>query len=636
MSASPLKPLALVAAIAGVVLFTNLGGPRLWDRDEPRNAGCAREMLARGDWVVPTFNGELRTHKPVLLYWGMMSAYRVLGVSEFAARLPSALAAMATVVCTFLIGRRLFGSNAGTWSAIALATSLLFVMSGRAATPDAVLIACTTLAMTVYVFGAFPRDIAAAETVGAPSRNEHWFPRRTWTVVAMNAAMGMAVLAKGPVGFLLPCAVSGLFLLFMRLPASHVPAMTFVQSVRGWLRPYGPRHFLATLWSMRPLTLIAVVVLVAGPWYWAVGAATEGQFLREFLLEHNVHRATSAMDGHAGNVFYYPVAILVGFFPWSVFTIPIVLDLRRHWRADPVRHPARSFALCWIGVYVVSFSIARTKLPSYVTPCFPALALLAGDYLSRWEHRAYSGRWLQVGFACFAVIGLVMCTAIPVAAHRFLPGEEWLGMIGLVPLMGGGACLWLASRHQASGSRTAFAASAVVLATLSFAFVVQRVDNHQQSHVLLNAIRTRAEQPRIASYYLLEPSWVFYSGRTISEFPRSDAAHGTEPNIPSNPAEQLVTFLEESPSNFVITRQTHARELESMLPPGVVVLAEADRFLSSQRLVVLGHSNQRSIEKPTAVVQQASAWSTRGSGSSTHGRNADKPETPAELKGFRF
>ena len=445
--------LTLPGLVAAIVLFTNLGGPRLWDRDEPRNAGCAREMLARGDWVVPTFNGELRTHKPVLLYWGMMSAYQLLGVNEFAARLPSALAAMVTVVCTFLIGSRLFGANAGMWSAIALATSLLFVMSGRAATPDAVLIACTTLAMTIYVFGAVPREAAAAEAVHAASRTKHWFPQRWWTVVAMYAAMGMAVLAKGPVGFLLPCAVIGLFLLFMRRPASDSPATTFAQRVRRWLRPLGPRHFLATLWSMRPLTLIAVVVLVAGPWYWAVGAATGGQFLREFLLEHNVHRATSAMEGHAGNVFFYPVAILVGFFPWSVFTVPIVLDLRQHWRADPVRHPARLFAVCWIAVYVVSFSIARTKLPSYVTPCFPALALLAGDYLSRWEHRAYSGRWLRVGFACYAVIGLVMCTAVPVAAHRFLPGEEWLGFVGLVPLIGGGACLWARVSNAIPGKR---------------------------------------------------------------------------------------------------------------------------------------------------------------------------------------
>src|SRR5947209_822738 len=100
--------MAFVAAIAAFVVLTNLGGPRLWDRDEPRNAGCAWEMLERHDWVVPRFNAELRTHKPVLLYWGIMSAYFIFGINEFAARLPSALCAIGTVLCTYRMGRRLF------------------------------------------------------------------------------------------------------------------------------------------------------------------------------------------------------------------------------------------------------------------------------------------------------------------------------------------------------------------------------------------------------------------------------------------------------------------------------------------------------------------------------------------------
>src|SRR6056300_67173 len=99
--------LAAISLIAGVVMFTNLGGPKLWDRDEPRNAGCAKEMLERGDWVTPVFNGELRSHKPVLLYWFMISAYQVFGVNEFSARLWSAIFALGTCYCTYGIGRRL-------------------------------------------------------------------------------------------------------------------------------------------------------------------------------------------------------------------------------------------------------------------------------------------------------------------------------------------------------------------------------------------------------------------------------------------------------------------------------------------------------------------------------------------------
>src|SRR6186997_2131930 len=91
----------LLAAIAGIVFLFHLGGARLWDEDEPKNAQCAREMLARGDWIVPTFNQELRTDKPVLLYWLMMPAYLLLGVNELAARLPSALLAIGTTLLTY-------------------------------------------------------------------------------------------------------------------------------------------------------------------------------------------------------------------------------------------------------------------------------------------------------------------------------------------------------------------------------------------------------------------------------------------------------------------------------------------------------------------------------------------------------
>src|SRR5688500_10820068 len=157
-----MKHWLIAAAVASVVMLTNLGGPRLWDRDEPRNAGCAREMLASGDWIVPTFNAQLRTHKPVLLYWCIMVSYAVLGIGEFSARLPSALFAIGSVLATYVLARRLFSPQAALWSAIVLATSLMFGVAGRAATPDAALIFFATLATAVYVMGTFqPRGEGA-------------------------------------------------------------------------------------------------------------------------------------------------------------------------------------------------------------------------------------------------------------------------------------------------------------------------------------------------------------------------------------------------------------------------------------------------------------------------------------------
>jgi 4-amino-4-deoxy-L-arabinose transferase-like glycosyltransferase len=371
------------------------------------------------------------------------------------------------------------------------------------------------------------------------------------------------------------------------------------------LRPFGPRHFLTTLWSMRPLTLIAIVTAVALPWYLAVGVATQGVFLRGFLLEHNLQRATSVMEGHSGNVLFYPAAILIGFFPWSIFAVPLVLDLRTQLRSGPA-HPGIVLATCWIAVYLVCFSVARTKLPTYITPCFPALAVLTGNYVSRWSRAATAGQWLRIGLGCYALVGAAFTVAMPLVARRYLPGEEWLGLIGLVPLCAGGLCLWLATRQRLLRTAAVFASSAVALTTLIFTVGAQRVDGHQQSGVLLQAIHSSAVDPRIASYEILEPSWVFYSGQSITALPRTPSGAGAV----ASPAEQVVQFLQTEPEGFVIMRLEQARALEAVLPPGVVVLAEADRFLSTQRLVVLGRpagpagDNPRPFPRHAAVLHQ--------------------------------
>jgi len=284
---------AVILAVSSSVLFTNLGGPRLWDRDEPRNAGCAQEMLQRGDWVVPFFNAELRAHKPVLLYWLMMSAYQVLGVTEFAARFWSAVLGVGTVFLTYGIGRRLFDAHVGLWAALILATSLMFGVAGRAATPDSPLIFFATAALLVYVLAAFPGDSADLPHRSQATQSD--LARRTecsefplvkppgpgvsnrWVAVAIYGLMGLAVLAKGPVGAVLPTAVIGMFLLIMRL--SDVAQGPARPAWQRWLvrclRPFAPQHFFGTCWQMRPLTAIAVILAVAAPWYiWVAGGRT--------------------------------------------------------------------------------------------------------------------------------------------------------------------------------------------------------------------------------------------------------------------------------------------------------------------------------------------------------------------------
>jgi len=589
------RHLLVILAVAVVVFFTNLGGPRLWDRDEPRNARCAVEMLERGDWVVPYFNGQVRDHKPVLLYWLMMAAYAVFGVNEFSARFWSAVLAMGTVVCTYLMGRRLFNAQAGQWAAVVLSTTLMFDVAARAATPDSPLIFFSTAALTVFVLGTFRRQELLKSTEqphDAPTAESH-FPTSLITVVAMYGLMGVAVLAKGPVGLVMPCAVIGMFLLIVRLPRreSTRPDTLYARIAwyaRGLLRPFGPGHFLRTCLVMRPLLAVGTVLAVALPWYVWV-AMRDFRWIEGFFLVHNLGRATTAMEGHHGPLFYYIGAILVGTFPWSVFAGPVLIDL---WRRMQVRGELRrrlTFACCWVGVYVVLFSLASTKLPSYVTPCYPGIALIVGLFVERWlRGRARVAElWPRLSMISLAVIGLGMTIALPLVAAHYLPGEELLGLIGLVPLAAGGLGLLLLRFGRRKQTAGLFAAAAVALATLLCAYAAQRVDSHQRNDVLLAAIDRHGDSPRVVAYGALEPTWVYYGERPVEYLGAGDP----------EPAARELTQQDDA---FAICTRRHYEKLKERLPADFDVLAASPYFMRSGELVVVGRQREKPLKFRTA------------------------------------
>ncbi len=562
---STTRHILCIVIVGAVVLFSNLGGPRLWDRDEPRNAGCTREMLARGDWITPVFDGELRTHKPILLYWLMMTAYTLFGVNEFAARFWSATSAIGTALLTYGIGRRMFSSTVGLWAAVILVTTLMFDVAARAATPDALLMFWTTAAIAVYVWGThIPLPQCHDDTVaGVPGR---LFP--IWPVAAlMYGCMGMAALAKGPVGVVLPTAVIGMYLLIQRLPprlvaAPRHDALSVLVRVQSLLRPFAPQHFLRTCWSMRPLTALAVVLVVALPWYGAVAWRTEGQWVRGFLMDHNIGRAAQSLEGHGGSVLYYPLALLVGFFPWSVFAIPTALEIVHRLRSQATDRTAHVLALSWLGVYVGLFSIAQTKLPSYITPSYPAVALLVANFIAAWSAGTshVASMWPRAAFAFLGIVGLIVVVAIPVAATRYLPGEQWLGGLGLVPLLSAGVGLVLIRRNARTQAAVVFAAGAVAFATGTFAIGAARVDSHQKFDTFVQVLRQRSPHPQIGTLGVAEPSWVFYTGRpldrlfvpeTLSDMPRTgDVGTAAKGRLAAQTVVERVALSESKPGSL--------------------------------------------------------------------------------------
>ncbi|MCA9079475.1 MAG: glycosyltransferase family 39 protein [Planctomycetaceae bacterium] len=579
------RDLLLVGMVASVVFLCQLGAPRLWDRDEPRNAGCAAEMLQRGDWVTPVFNAELRAHKPVLTYWAMMLCYSVFGVNEFAARLPAALCGIGTVLLTYLMGSRLFSRQAGLWGAIALATTVMFTVESRAATHDGVLIFTSTLALAIYALSTLPSQ-------------GRLFPR--WPVAAaMYAVMGLAVLAKGPVGLVLPTAVIGMFLLLLRrLPESTLGADRWWRPLWDIVRAFEPRHFLSTCWLMRPITAITMASLVALPWYLWVHQRTGGAWTHGFFVEHNLHRATSAMEGHDGGVLYYPIMLIIGFFPWSIFWMPTLGYAGQATRRPGPMQEGHLFAYCWLGVYVGLFSIARTKLPHYITPCYPGVALLVGAFLGRWGtgEIQLSRLWPRLAFGSLIVVGATTLIVVPIISQQLVPGEQLLGLIGLLLVVAGIAALMFVQQGRISRGLQVTGAMAVCFILSVFSLAAVRIDQHRELSALMAIANVEASDSELCTFAVLEPSWVFYAGHPIPE-------HGT--------IESALRHWEKRSSSGVpicmITTPQQFERLRQHLPADTYTVHTLDRFLQPEPLVVLASQpNVMAAPGPAGQVIQAS------------------------------
>lgn len=588
------------------LFFTRLGDYALMDVDEPRNAGCAAEMFARHDLIVPTFNAELRTHKPALTYWLMMSAYAGWGVSAFSARVWSAVLGIGTVLLTYGMGRRLFDAETGFWAGVALASAVFFAVAARIATPDAPLIFCVTLTMWVFVRTAFPRSAGDATAAAAPAPEDRHagshFPRSILAAIALYAAMGLAVLAKGPVGCVLPTAILGLYLLLVRSPARPEPVRPLPgwgHRLRTWLRPFAPRHVLTTIVSLRPLTAVVVIGAVAGPWFWAVHRATDGAWTQGFFLTHNLERATRAMEGHGGPaLLYYPVVLCAAFFPWSCLLIPAVRETwTRIARGDAARDRL-IFLSCWAGGWIGAFSLARTKLPSYITPAYPALALLVAVTVVGWLRRpapdaaravgTQTGPALRGSFVALIIAGGLAAIGLGGAAQVMFGADAWIGGLGLVPVLGGGLGLrWLA-RGERRRALVALGSAGVIFTFGALDGVLPYLSQrHQHGPELLEVAARRlgagAAPGRLVAYGALEPSFVFNARHPIPLFARDDLAG-------------LLAALDE-PDTLILARDRDAANLRPRLPADVVELAAVPYFgRPDLRIVLLGRASAAAAE----------------------------------------
>jgi dolichol-phosphate mannosyltransferase len=401
--------IALAASAVVLVPFVyGLGGWPLIEPDEGRNAEVAREMLAQGTWGVPHFDYLPYLDKPVLLFWLMATAFRALGVSELAARLPSALAALATVALTFGLARALLPDvRRAVLAAAVLATSPLVLAFARIAIFDMPLTALATAALLCLVL---------ARVRGAPWP---WWP-------LAGLAMGLGVLCKGPVGI-------------------AVPLVAFAAG-RGALAP-APRRMAARAALVAALVAAAVVA----PWLVHVEWRHPG-FLRYAVLDETLLRFTSVerFDRAGPGYYYLPVLLWAGGL-WSLLLGLVAPTLVRRARAGGAEGAAIRFAARAAAAIVLFFTLSASKRPQYVLPALVPLALLTAigvDAAAELTARALRG----VATAA-AIVGLAALAAV--LAHVPLPGATprviapGVLLAAGAFLLGWGVVTWRAARRPA-------------------------------------------------------------------------------------------------------------------------------------------------------------------------------------------
>lgn len=317
-------------AIAILLLVVGIGRMPLLDPDEGRFAAASVRMIETGDPIVPEFNGEPRLNKPPLLYWLQAAAFILLGVNETAARTPSLLAGIATVLLVAFWARRRLPAGSAALAAIVLATMPLFFVCARIGITDMLLTLWITTALILW-----------HETIGRPGR-----AARRPIAFAASLACGLAVLTKGPVGMILPAVVIGV--------TAAVTRRSGMISLRGMG------------------TAVVGIVMVVGPWAIALAGriGVSGGFA--ILERESIERLVSGID-HARPFYYMLVSFAVTFLPWSVLAPMTVARATRH-RGEGRSHAI--FLVVWFATVLVFFSIPAEKNDAYILPAAPPLALL--------------------------------------------------------------------------------------------------------------------------------------------------------------------------------------------------------------------------------------------------------------------
>lgn len=498
----------LLAVAFGALFFFRLGSYPLTNPDEGRNAEIPREMVAAGDWVTPRLNGVNYFEKPPLVYWTTAIALEAIGPSEWASRATPALFALAGVLLTYAAARHWYGRRAGLASALVLGTSLFYFILAHILVLDMAVSVLMSATLFCFILGV--REPAPA---AGGSRARRWF------FYGLYASAALATLTKGLIGFLVTGAVMFLWLLLFNQ----------WRRLRPMYLPTGALIFLA----------------IALPWHVLAAEQNPTWFHRYIVFEH-FERFLTPVASRKGAWWYFIPIVLGGLFPWVGFLWASTRSAVAGGWKKRIENADAWFLLTWIGFIFFFFSYSKSKLPPYILPIFPALAVLIGRWLAEVWDGASCGRGvltpqgvatadsrgveaprlhLRVGLRVFSfvcgllAIGLVLVVLRPAIAKLTLDQADtlrpWVYVMSGVLLVGGVVGPWLgATRGARAGVAAVVATMAVFFTALQCATLPAVIKPGTKPLALV--VKAQAKPgDRVLNYHEFFHDFTFYADRTV-------------------------------------------------------------------------------------------------------------------------
>ena len=475
----PAWRLVLLAFIAAF-WFGSLELRGLFVPDEGRYAEIPREMVATGDWITPRLNDLKYFEKPPLQYWMTAVSFQLFGEDEWTARLPGAMAGFFAMLMIGYTGSRLWGMRTGALAATVLLGSWGYFLAGQYLTLDMTLTACLTLALCAFLL---------AQTEQERSR------AKTWMLAAWTGA-ALAVLAKGLVGIVLP----GIALLAYIAVTRETGLLKRLNVVAGG----------------------ALFLLIALPWFVAVQILNP-EFFHFFFIHEHFQRFLETQHHRPGAWWYYLPILIVGLLPWTPALVKECLDWYREPRPRASGFSPESFCAAWAGTIVLFFSVSQSKLPAYILPALPAIALFFARRIQPGQSKNL--QWSAWGFLVLGIATLIAVSMLPGLRKVQGLGSDaldhipWLYGATSILILSGMSALWTLRRKRQFIAITLLVAGTVASWNVVFAFLHDLDANFSSERLIEDLTADRKPfHPGLPFYSLgeFEPSVPFYLGRTVT------------------------------------------------------------------------------------------------------------------------